>query len=183
MPSNDDIAKEAAMSRQLIRHYFPQQREMALELCELLATEYRELLAAGVTASPEANRLEGLIDFYFGIPCSGWPAKPRDAQVYDALFSLATDDAELRQLLSSHNSLLASVFAQEIQMTYPDLPEAAGQDLAFSIVSMMYGHWRMVSSLGFDEKQNVIMRDCVDRLIKSYVASPPAHDKADRVKA
>jgi hypothetical protein len=33
----------------------------------------------------------------------------------------------------------------------------------------MYGHWKMVATLGFSEDYNRVTREAVDRLIASYV--------------
>ncbi len=181
LPSNDVIAQEASMSRQLIRHYFPEQRDMALALCRSLASGYQELLTEGVSQSGSISRLSGFLDFYFGIAAEGWPDKPRDDQAYDALFSLAAGDAELKELLKGQYDLLASVLSHELCVTYPSLPVEAAKELALIIVSMMYGHWKMVCSLGFDEKQNKAMRECVDRLIQSYVAIPPDRERSEAV--
>ncbi|MGY9047205.1 MAG: TetR family transcriptional regulator, partial [Rhodobacterales bacterium] len=47
-PSYDLIAQEAEMSRQLVRHYFPNPEELMVSVCDGLAAAYEEALAEGI---------------------------------------------------------------------------------------------------------------------------------------
>ena len=46
--SYDLIAQEADMSRQLIRHYFPDPIELMVAVCDRLAAAYRDCLMRGI---------------------------------------------------------------------------------------------------------------------------------------
>jgi AcrR family transcriptional regulator len=48
MLSYDLIAQEVDMSRQLIRHYFPDPETLMVAVCDALAANYRELLLKGI---------------------------------------------------------------------------------------------------------------------------------------
>jgi AcrR family transcriptional regulator len=173
MPSNDEVAKAANMSRQLIRHYFPQQREIAVELARRFGQEYQELLTGTVCAAGTVSRLQVFLDFYFGVAAPDLPQKPADDHVYDALLALAVNDSELRDILREQYSLLGHIIGHEIHLAHPGLGSAVCRQLGDTIVALMYGHWKMVGSLGFSADHNRFAREAVDRLIASYVADPP----------
>lgn len=173
IPSNDDIASAAEMSRQLVRHYYTDQKEIVKDLTTKLAAEYQELLTRVISVQSDVCRLTVFLDFYFGMAAKGTPQKPADDHIYDALFALAAADIKLRNQLKQQYNLLASVISHELHLKYPKLDIAHCNELALTIVSMMYGHWKMVGSLRFAKTQNKVMREAVDRLIHSYVADPP----------
>src|SRR5690606_17648989 len=66
MPSYDLIARKSDMSRQLIRHYFPNPEELMVAVCDALAAAYRDLLMQGILAADTTERLPMFLDFYFG---------------------------------------------------------------------------------------------------------------------
>lgn len=171
MPSYDLIAQEAGISRQLIRHYFPEPQEMMLMLCDRLAASYRALLAKGIVAAQSHERLPLFLDFYFGfLEGKGLP-KPADDAVYDAMFALAAGSGEIRANLREQYSLLHHVVAHEVQITHPELPQRACREVGHLFISLMYGHWKMVASLGMPSEHNRTVRQAMDRLIASYLAN------------
>ncbi|MEM9988553.1 MAG: TetR/AcrR family transcriptional regulator [Pseudomonadota bacterium] len=173
LPSNDEIANEAGMSRQLIRHYFPKQPEMAHELAKALADEYQHLLSTTVIATGDVSRLKIFLDFYFGLTSGDLPQKPQDNQIYDALLALAATDLELQDILSGQYKLLSKVFSHEIHVAHPSLNFELCEELSDTIVSLMYGHWKMIDVVGFSAHHHVVAREAIDRLIHSYLKSPP----------
>ncbi|MEX0284128.1 MAG: TetR/AcrR family transcriptional regulator [Paracoccaceae bacterium] len=170
LPGYDQIATEGGMTRQLIRHYFKDPDELALALCNYLADLYREKLMVAINDADDVKRLTTFIDFWFnGLADKGSP-KPVDDQVYDALFARAAVNMDVRENLKSQYELMQMVLSHEIKISYPDLSQNACRELGFLIVTQMYGTWKMVASLGFDEKQVTVARKAIDRLIASYVA-------------
>ena len=175
LPSYDQIAREGDMSRQLIRHYFANARDMALALCDTLAATYKDCLMRGIIAADDSRRLGVFLDFYFDLLSEKGLPKPADDVVYDALFALAATDLKVRTNLKAQYELLQMTLAHEIQISYPQLHQSGCRELGYLIVVTMYGHWKMVASLGFSDEYNLISRRALDRLIESYVASyaPP----------
>lgn len=169
MPSYDAIAREAGISRQLIRHYFPEPQDMMLMLCDALAASYRELLAQGILEARSHERLPLFLDFYFGFLEGKGLAKPADDAVYDALVALAAGSEEIRTNLREQYSLLRHVMAHEVQVSHPSIPQKACREIGYLFVSLMYGHWKMVASLGFSPEHNRIAREAMDRIIDSYI--------------
>jgi AcrR family transcriptional regulator len=167
MPSYDSIAKEADMSRQLIRHYFPDPEGLMIAVCDALAASYRDCLMKGIIEAAATERLSMFLDFYFNFLAGN--QKPKDDGVYDAMFSLAASSEAVRMNLSGQYNLLQYTIAHEIQISNPALSQKACREIAFLFVALMYGHWKMVATLGFSEDYNRVTREAVDRLIASYV--------------
>lgn len=179
MPSYDAIAREAGISRQLVRHYFPDLHETMLMLCDALAASYRELLAKGILEAQSHERLGLFLDFYFGFLGDKGLAKPADDAVYDAMMALAAGSQEIRTNLREQYSLLRHVLAHEIQISHPTIPQRACREIGYLFVSLMYGHWKMVASLGFSTGHNRVARQAMDRIIESYLARYDDPDDPD----
>ncbi|MCR9134405.1 MAG: hypothetical protein NXI27_00295 [Alphaproteobacteria bacterium] len=176
LPGYDQIAREGEMSRQLIRHYFASGDDMAVALCDALADTYRDCLMKGIIAADDSRRLSVFLDFYFNFLSDKGLPKPADDAVYDALFALASSNPRVRQNLHDQYTLLQMTLAHEIQISYPELHQSGCRELGYLIVIIMYGHWKMVASLGFSTDYNRISRQSLDRLIESYTANYVAPD-------
>ncbi|MEF2070419.1 TetR/AcrR family transcriptional regulator [Consotaella aegiceratis] len=169
-PAYDAIAQEADMSRQLIRHYFPDPEELMLATCDALAAAYRDLMLQGIIASAKTERLDVFLDFYFNFLSDKGLTKPLDDTVYDAMMALATRSPRIRKNLYEQYTLLQHTIAHEVQISHPALSQKACREVGFLFVSLMYGHWKMVASLGFSDDNNRVTRQALDRLIQSYIA-------------
>lgn len=177
--SFDHVAEKAGMSRQLIRHYFPDQDSLMLAVCDYLAELYREPLIATASALDGPKRISTFLDFYFNL-LSDTP-KPRDDQVYDALMAVAAQSEPVQTALADQYCLLGQVLSHEFVVQYPQLSRQASNELSFLFVSLMYGHWKMVASLGFSEAHNRITRQAIDRLVASYIESPEFHQNPPKI--
>jgi AcrR family transcriptional regulator len=163
--SFEAIARAAGMSRQLIRHYFNDLETLMTALCDHLADLYRNALIGGVAEIEDKNRLDFFLDFYFDL--SSDHRKPRDDQAYDAVFAWAAGSDKVRANLRQQYGLLGQVVAHEIALQHKLGQEQCGE-LSYLFVCLMYGHWKMVATLGFAEEHKHITRQAMDRLIDSY---------------
>lgn len=170
MLSYDLIAKRSGVSRQLIRYYFASKEDFMIALCDMLAMTYREALVSVARTIDTADRLDQLFDFYFDLLDGA--KKPRDDQVYDAVMSLAAGSKPIRDNLRNQYSLLGSVVSHEITLQHPEISHEDANQISFLFVSLMYGHWKMVASLGISEDHKRITRKAIDRLIESYLQTP-----------
>ncbi len=164
--SFDGVAQEAGLSRQLVRYYFSEKDDLMMALCDYLADLYREALLKGVAAAEPKNRLNLFLDFYFDL-VEAHP-KPRDDQVYDAIFAWAAGNPKIQENLRTQYGLLGQVVAHEISLMLPGLTKDESQELSYLFVCLMYGHWKMVASLGLSEDHKYVVRRSMDRLLKSY---------------
>ena len=174
--SYDQVAKAAGVTRQLVRYYFPHPEDLMLALCDMLADTYREAMIEGVSKHEGANRLDLFFDFYFDV-LEG-TRKPRDDQAYDALFSLSAGSTRLQRALRDNYTLLGQVVSHELRLQHPDLPLPACTEISYLFVVIMYGHWKMVASLGLSESHRHVSRRAIDRLIASYLTVPETMDAA-----
>lgn len=167
--SYDLVAEAAGVSRQLVRYYFPDREALMMAVCDHLAQTYREALieTAGKLEGP--RRIEAFLDFYFDLLDE--TPKPRDDQVYDAMMSVATRSETVRGALADQYGLLGQVLAHEFQVQYPEIDQRAAEELSYLFVCLMYGHWKMVASLGYAEHHRLATRTAMNRLIRSYAAT------------
>ncbi|MCR9112527.1 MAG: TetR/AcrR family transcriptional regulator [Rhodobacteraceae bacterium] len=173
--SYDVIASETGLSRQLVRYHFPEADDLMVAVCDRLAGVYRQLLVTHAARLDGPGRLEMFLDFYFDLLDGA--AKPRDDRAYDAMMSLSASSGTVRDNLRGQYTLLGQVIAHEINAAHPKMPARATEELAYLFVCLMYGHWKMVGSLGISEAHNKVSRAAMDRLIRSYVdAGTPLAD-------
>lgn len=166
--SYDRVAQAAGVTRQLVRYYFPEPDDLMLALCDRLADTYREALIEGLAQRENAQRLDLFFDFYFDLLEGA--RKPRDDQVYDALFSLSARAPRIRDNLRGQYTLLGQVLSHELRAQYPEISLPACGEISYLFVILMYGHWKMVATLGLSEEHRHVTRRAVDRLIDSYRA-------------
>jgi len=168
--SYDTIAKEADLSRQVVRYHFKDADTLMVALCDQLAQGCRENLVAAASQAKDAQRLNLFIDFFLDIRPD--IPKPKDDLVFDALFALATSSEPVRNTLRTQYMLLGQILAHEFMLQYPTLPTQAAEELSFLFISLMEGHWKMVATLGFSREHRLLTRHAMDRLIQSYVNNP-----------
>lgn len=168
--SFDLIAKHTGMSRQLVRYHFPDPDDLMIAVCDFLAQFYSEALISAASSLTGPKRISVFLDFYFDL-LEGTP-KPRDDQVYDALMALSAQSQPVRNALANQYGLLGQVLTHEFQLEYPELNRQSASEISFLFVSLMYGHWKLVATLGYAEHHNKITRQAMDRLIASYLCTP-----------
>ena len=169
LPSYDQIARKGDMSRQLVRHYYRDAEQIAVDLCDRLAETYRDHLTRGVLHAEPAARLRVLLDFYFDRLSGKGLAKPKDDAVYDALFALAGVSERVHAKLREQYVELMRTLSRELHLAHPDLPRVACRELAYLVVTQMCGHWKMKATLGM-VADDAVPREAIDRLIASYAA-------------
>lgn len=164
------IAEDAGVARQLVRYYFPTPDDLMVALCDRLAATYREALIAAMGAHDSADRVGLFLDFYFDLLDDA--PKPRDDQAYDALMSLAARAPQVKANLRQQYTLPGHVVSHEVRQQFPEIPLPQCEEISFAFVSLMYGHWKMVASLGLSEDHKHITRAAIFRLIESYRRDP-----------
>ncbi len=165
-PSYSQIAEASHSSRQLIRYYFDDPEDLMCEVCDLLAEAYRMALVKGVETLTGPKRLQFIFDFYFDL--AEGVRKPHDDRSYDAAMAFAAGSERIRTNLRGQYTLLGQVLQLEVKMQYPDLSLEDCAEISYLFVCVMYGHWKMVGSLGISEDHNLIARRAMDRIITSY---------------
>lgn len=163
----DVVAKQAGLSRQLLRYYFDSPEALMIALCDHLAGAYRQALVSGAARVDDKKRLDFFFDFFFDM-LEDQP-KPRDDQAYDAMFAVATGNPAVRKNLHGQYGLVGHVLSHELQVSHPDLATQDCLELSYLFVCVMYGHWKMVATLGYNEDHRYVARRAIDRLLQSYL--------------
>lgn len=170
--SFDAIAKQAGMSRQLVRYYYTDLDLLVSDLCDHLGKVYQEILIGGIMETKPAQRLDFFLDFFFGTT-QDYPM-PDNLEAYDALFAYAAGSKDVKQRLRVKYRTLGQVVQHELAIVHPELSATACDELSFLFVSMMHAHWSYVATLGFSQDYNRVARNAMSRLITSYLETPPS---------
>lgn len=165
--SFERIAKQAGLSRQLLRYYFTDQDKIIVDLCDFLANRYRERLIAGIVDLGQSKRLDFFLDFFFDL-AEGHPM-PDDLEVYDSLVAYAVGSGAMKERLCGQYLTLGQVVGHELAIAYPELEGRLCEELSFLFVSMMHAHWSFVATLGYSRDHSRLTRRAIDRLIESYI--------------
>lgn len=169
--SFESVAKEAGLSRQLLRYYFSDLDTLVSELCDYLANVYREMLVAGIVEVGQVERLRFFLDFLFDLAEDY--RMPANLEAYDAMVAYAVGSEQVNERLCAQYKTLGQVIAQELAIAHPELDGPSCDELSFLFVSMMHAHWSFVASLGFSRQHSRVMRKAIDRLIASYIDETP----------
>jgi hypothetical protein len=107
--------------------------------------------------------------------------KPRDDQAYDAAMAYAARSERIRTNLRGQYTLLGQVLQLEVKMQFPELSMQDCAEIGYLFVCIMYGHWKLVASLGVSDDHRLISRRAIDRLIASYANNGAPSTSAVRV--
>ncbi|MEL6206868.1 MAG: TetR/AcrR family transcriptional regulator [Pseudomonadota bacterium] len=176
--SFEAVAKEAGLSRQLVRYYFADLDTLIVELCEFLGNGYREILIAGIVDIAQVERLKFFLDFFFDL--AEEHPMPDNLEAYDSLLAYAVGSDELKKRLCDQYKTLGQVIAHELAIAHPALDGHACEELSFIFVSMMHAHWSFVASLGYSRAHSRLARRAMDRLIESYLSDSSPSRSLDR---
>jgi AcrR family transcriptional regulator len=166
LPSFGQLSEGTAVSRQLLNYYFEDPTDLLLEVCDHLAEAYRMALVVGAQGLEGQALLHLILDFYFDLV--GTDPKPRDDQAYDAMMAYAAGSPKIRTALREQYTLLGQILALEIKIVHPHLPLEQCGEISYLFTCLMYGHWKMVASLGLSDDHKLIARQAVDRIISLY---------------
>jgi AcrR family transcriptional regulator len=161
------LAEASGVSRQLIRYYFADPEDLLCDVCDLLAEAYSMALVNGVDRLTGPKRLDFIFDFYFDLVDD--LRKPRDDQAYDAMLAYAAGSGRVKAKLRGQYTLLGQVLQLEIKMAHRALALDDCAEIGYLFVCIMYGHWKMVATLGISTDHRIIARRAIDRIIASYI--------------
>lgn len=176
--SFENVADEAGLSRQLVRYYYADLELLMVDLCDHLANGYREILVTGIVEAGNVERLNFFLDFFFDL-AEAHPM-PVNLETYDAMIAYSVGSKALRDRMCDQYKTLGQVMTHELAIAYPELNDAACEELSFMFVSMMHAHWSFVASLGHSRQHSVLARAAFGRLIDSYVRDAPTAPVIER---
>lgn len=160
------IATEAGTSQQTIRRHYPDPQDLAIDLCQQLSAWFDDSLHKSLQAIRKTDRLDHLLNFYLDLPSRLAQPKRRDEQIINALVALSAKSEDIQEELRDHYLAMQERIAKAIRAAHPQLKPKQCKTLGFQIVCLIYGHWKMVASLGFAENNNVLVRAAIDHLLR-----------------
>lgn len=164
------IATQAGTNQQTIRRYYPDPQDLAIDLCQQLSTWFDDSLQKSLRAIRKADRLDHLLNFYLDLPSRLAQPKRRDEQIINALVALSAKSEDIQEELREHYLTMQERIAKAIRASHTQLKPKQCKTLGFQIVCLIYGHWKMVASLGFPERNNLSVRRAIDCLISKIEA-------------
>ena len=153
-----------------MRDHFADPDALMLAPCDMLAGTYREILVRGVAGRADGDRLGVFLDLDFDLLDGA--AKPKDDRAYDALLALAAGSPAIRRNLRDQYTLLGHALTHELRAAHPAIPMASCAEISYLFVALMYGHWKMVATLGRSPAHRLVTRRAIDRIIAAYVLDP-----------
>lgn len=165
--SFENVAREAGLSRQLVRYYYTDMNGLIADLCDHLGTAYREMIVSGIVEIAQVERLKFFLDFLFDL-ADGY-RMPDNLENYDALIAYSVGCDEVKERMCTKYQTLGQVISQELAISYTELDSKSCEELSFLFVSMMHAHWSFVASLGYSREHSLLIRGAIDRLIQSYI--------------
>ena len=168
--SFESVAKEAGLSRQLLRYYFSDLDHLVSDLSDHLGNVYREALVEGIVEVRQVERLDFFMDFLFDLTDEF--RMPDNLKVYDALIAYSVGSVQVKERMRAQYKTLGQVIAQELAIAHPTLNGPSCEELSFLFVSMMHADWSFVASLGFSRQQSKVTRGAIERLINAYLNDP-----------
>lgn len=168
--SFENVARNAGISRQLLRYYYSDMDALMADMCDHLATVYQRMLVSGIVEIREVERLDFFLDFFFGLT-EGHPMPPH-LEAYDSMVAYSVGSDVVRDRMRTQYQTLGQVIVHELAITHPQLSPAACEELSYLFVSMMHAHWSFVSTLGYTADHGRLARRAIDQLIQSYLATP-----------
>lgn len=162
------IATEAGTTQNIIRSFYPDPQDLAIDLCNQLSVRFDERLDLELRTIRKAERLDHLLNFYLDLPSRLNKPERRDDQIITALMALSAKSEDIQQELRNYYQSMQERIAKTIKASFANIKPRHCSDLSFQIVCLIYGHWKMVASLKFSQQQNLIARAAIDRLIVGF---------------
>lgn len=154
----DRIAKEAGVTRALVRHYLGNRREVDRALVAQVRGTYVAWFLNLTVDLPVKERLTRILDALFAEVSAG------PSQVVDALFGLSAEDPALRDDLREMYLELEHLLDSELASARPDANPSRRRGVAYGILCLVGMH-RSLVDVGFPSERGSMARTCAQELV------------------
>ena len=158
------IAKEAKMTRPLVRHHLGNKEDMFDLLVDHVIVELDNQTRQIVDALPNSGRLDALIAYLFGQPEA---PGPQLIYVFADLTMKSVSDAALAEKLSGTITKFEAMLRQELRTEFPKAPQESAHAVAHGIMAIYFN----CISLAPLTSDTTDARHAVNILIQSLVKS------------
>lgn len=167
-PSYDRVAGHAALSRQLVRHYFPDPEGLMVSACQTVTAAYLAEIARRLEAEAGEAGLTRLIDLCLdGAGISDEVPPPR---AFESLIALARSSEAVRAALKEEVRALRAMFSREVGRAHPALAPQERDELAHLLVAQLLGHWTMSDALALAPQKAGMARAAMQGIVSAYTA-------------
>jgi len=160
------IAGIAGVKLSIIPHYFGNREGLVSAMIDRFLETYRDDFENFLTSLPLAERLQSLLDFYFGDSSNIY--RPQDSVIMTELMGLAERQPAVKKQLLEIFKLFEDVFCQELQRAYPDVLKRKCEKTAHALLSLWYGSTTLVW-LGFQSQHQLWTRETVETILNTLV--------------
>ena len=152
-------AEKAELNIGMIYHYIGNRDDLLRLSVERLAEQAKQDMAAFVAAVPTEKRLPLLLQDFFK------DAAESSDRILSELLVASSHNPLAKQLCQDINRVYASLLAEELARSHPQLPAKTCQQLAFNVLSLAYGCGLLID-LGFDKQQREVALQAAEALIQ-----------------
>ena len=175
--SHTSVAEVSNISRQLVRYYFRSPDDMMSELCNDFCDELHETLKQALSQNKKKDNLETVFDVLLG------PKIISKKGAFEAFMALSVGSKRIRTSLRGHFALLGNVLSHELSVAYPELGDEGSDALSYAVMTQIYGHWRMVQTLGFGAaSHDRVVRNSIELMIEAHrSAAQPEKSSVEKI--
>lgn len=167
-PSYDRVAGHAALSRQLVRHYFPDPEGLMVSACQKVTASYLAEIARHLEAVDDEEGLTRLIDLCLDGAGARDEVPPPPA--FESLIALARSSPAVRDALKAEVRALRSLFSREVGRAHPQLAPEEREEVAHLLVAQLLGHWTMSDALALRPGDPGSARAAMQGIVSAYTA-------------
>ena len=157
------VADEAGLRLSMINHYIGKRDALVKAMIARFIETYERDTAAFLQLLPHNNRLDHLLDFYFG--AASLQYRPQDSIIMGELMTLSGRDAAVREQILGVYRLIEQSFLDEIERKYAGVSAEKIQQTAYGLMSLWYGNSSLIW-LGFDQGRMKWMRESAEYIIQ-----------------
>lgn len=153
-------ADHAGVNLGMLHHYIGKRNDLLKALVTRLIERTQSDLAQFRQFTPKRGRLNKFIDLFFDES----EASQAENRLVSELINASIHEPVIQQLLLELNQNYADVISSEITLAYPQLSKARGDQLAFAVLSLVFGS-DLLTELGFPHKNKAGVAKIAKNLI------------------
>jgi AcrR family transcriptional regulator len=159
----ENIAKDAGVNRGLIHHYIGNRNDLIKLMLERLFEKYQVSFDSYTATNPTSNRAKVVVDYYFD---AWFELAPEDDAIILALFSESERNKQIRKVLIEIYDRFEKTITSELAQFFPVAPKNKLHLVAYSIMSLAFGHAIMTWN-GLPQAKQADIRSIATNLVQT----------------
>ena len=166
--SLSQIAREAGLTRPLIRHHLGNREDIIAALTDYVLNSFADQTKAMVETLPNERRSAALVELLFSEEAA---SEPEMVLVFAALTARASDDPELRERCRDAILTFETAIAETLQCDHPAIHRAESDATAHGIAAL-YFNMTSLAPLDMPTSWQGHARDVAKNLLKQLDRKP-----------